>query len=141
MPPNLKLRIPSAKGRIVSEKIDLRPLSAHPAANEMLMLARGQLNRAFRSNGVPAPDPMRPAQSSWCGPLDYDDPAAHGVAHATSHGQDAFVTWSTEMPKSLAGPVLSILRQTHDVLAEQQETEVPRNAILTAYEYLLAQIS
>ena len=35
--------------------IDLRPILVNPAAAEILFLARGQLNRAFRSHGLVPP--------------------------------------------------------------------------------------
>src|SRR5476651_2137512 len=43
--------------RMPPDHIDLSPLMTDPDAAEILMLARGQLNRAFRTHGLIPPDP------------------------------------------------------------------------------------
>ena len=119
--------------------IDLRPLLVHAAAAEMLLLARGQLNRAFRAHGLIPPDPLPGSGSCPTNASELDDPAARGIEYATAWHGDAFVTWAEAMPRKLVRPVLDILRQTHQALGRQQEDDAngARAAVLRAYEFLL----
>ena len=114
--------------------IDLRPLLASPAAAEMLLLARGQLNRAFRKHGLAAPDPLLAAELAAFEPAELDDPAAGGLEHATGRFREAFVAWATRMPAKLARPILDILRQTHEGLSRRPDASA---AVLEAYAFLL----
>ena len=91
--------------------VDLRPLLSDHAATHMLMLARGQLNRAFRAHGLRSPDPMLVADASCFDAGELDDPAASGSSHAQERYGEAFVAWTQEMPSHLAGPVAKVLRQ------------------------------
>lgn len=121
----------------VPDYIDLRPLLASPAAAEMLLLARGQLNRAFRKHGLAAPDPLLAAELAAFDPAELDDPAAGGLEHATGRFREAFVTWAARMPVKLARPVLDILRQTHGGLSQQPGGAGAAAAVLEAYAFLL----
>jgi hypothetical protein len=127
----------------VPEHIDLRPLLAHPDAAEMLMLARGQLNRAFRTHGLLPPDSLfssesvAPAQLSTGDLAELDDPVASGVAHATARFGELFASWAAEMPRELVQPVLQILVQTYATLNVQPEhNAAARAAVLQACEFL-----
>ncbi len=120
--------------------IDLRPLLVHAAAAEMLLLARGQLNRAFRAHGLIPPDPLPGSGSFPTNASELDDPAAKGIEYATAWHGDVFVIWAEAMPRKLVRPVLDILRQTHQALGRQQEDDAngARAAVLRAYEFLLS---
>jgi hypothetical protein len=123
----------------VPDQIDLRPLIADPAATEMLLLARGQLNRAFRTHGLTAPDPVAAASSLEYDPGELDDPAAMGIEHARDRFGEAFVRWADAMPRKLARPVLDILHQTYQALDQQRDhSSGASRAVLKAYEFLLA---
>ena len=91
--------------------VNLRPLLSNHAAAHMLMLARGQLNRAFRAHGLLSPDPMLVADASCFDAAELDDPAASGSNHAKERYGEAFVAWTQEMPSHLAGPVAKVLSQ------------------------------
>lgn len=119
--------------------IDLRPLLASPAAAEMLLRARGQLNRAFRQHGLAAPDPLLVGNLAALGPAELDDPAAGGIEHATERFHEAFVAWAGRMPLKLASPVLDILQGTHEGLtARPEDPGAAGIAVLEAYSFLLA---
>ncbi len=127
------------------DRIDLRPLFNRPVAATMLLLARGQLNRAFRSHGLTPPDPLPIAslsksRLSGMTPTDLDDPAARGIDKATAWFGQAFVTWSATMPATLASPVLKVLHQTHDSLTKQHgRAHETSSAVLEACEFLSRQ--
>jgi hypothetical protein len=99
--------------------IDLRPILANPAAAEILLLARGQLNRAFRSHGLVPPDPLAPSDAEGIEPMELDDPAAQGIDHAMAKFRENFIAWAGAMPAKLVPPVLDILRQAHEALAHE----------------------
>ena len=124
----------------MSDVIDLRPLLVHAAAAEMLLLARGQLNRAFRAHSLIPPDPLPGSSSFLTNALELDDPAARGIEYAKAWHGDAFVTWTEAMPRKLVRPVLDILRQTHQALGRRQEDDATgaRAAVLRAYKFLLS---
>ena len=127
----------SVRGTIsVLDPIDLRPLLVHSDAAEMLLLARGQLNRAFRMHGLVWPDPLPGGSASCVGSTEREDPAARGIEHAKARHGEAFVTWAEAMPRKLVRPVLDILRQTHQALDQQRHDSSA--AVLTAYEFLLS---
>ena len=123
----------------VLEPIDLRPLLVHADAAAMLLLARGQLNRAFRTHGLVWPDPLPGGDASCIDSTEREDPAARGIEHARARHGEAFVTWAEAMPRKLARPVLDILRQTHQALDQQRDDRsAARAAVLKAYEFLLS---
>ena len=123
----------------MQDRIDLRPLLAHRAAAEMLLLARGQLNQAFRTHGLISPDPLPAHDPSRIQPAELDDPAARGIEHAKARYGSAFITWTERMPRKLAHPVLGILRQTHQALSQRQDDRSRAgDAVLKAHEFLLA---
>lgn len=103
------------------DHIDLRPILAHPAAAEILFLARGQLNRAFRSHSLIPPDPLALSNAENIDPMELDDPAAQGIDHAMAKFQGDFMTWASAMPAKLVPPVLDILRQAHEALEGPQD--------------------
>jgi hypothetical protein len=120
------------------DHIDLSPLMTDPAAAEILLLARGQLNRAFRTHGLVPPDPLPLSESMDIDPKELDDPAALGIDEAMVRFEESFPAWSSRMPLTLAPPVLEILRQTFQVLGhEQNDIQGPRAAALKAYDFLL----
>jgi hypothetical protein len=119
--------------------IDLSPLMADPAAAEVLMLARGQLNRAFRTHGLISPDPLAVGDASKIDPRELDDPAALGIEAAMGRFDESFLTWSNRIPLALAHPVLAILQQTYQGLRQQQnDTRDAGASLLKAHEFLLA---
>lgn len=120
------------------DPVDLRPLLAHSDAAEMLLLARGQLNRAFRTHGLISPDPLPARDPSRVDPAELDDPAARGIEHAKARHGEAFTAWTERMPRKLAHPVLGILRQTHQALGRRQDDRSRASAaVLKAHEFLL----
>jgi hypothetical protein len=130
------------EGRILQQippgQIDLSPLAADPAAAEVLALARGQLNRAFRAHGLVSPDPLPVDDASKIDPMVLDDPAALGIEAAAELFEEYFLTWSNRMPLALARPVLTILQQTYQRLGQQQNDANSASAtVLTAYGFLL----
>ena len=121
----------------VPDHIDLRPLLADPQAAEILLLARGQLNRAFRTHGLVPPDPLTLDDAIGTGSTELDDPTAQGIEHAMAHFEEAFLTWAERMPRDLAAPVLGILWETHQALCEQQDHPNGTGAaVRKAYEFL-----
>lgn len=123
----------------VLEPIDLRPLLVHSDAAEMLLLARGQLNRAFRTHGLVWPDPLPGGDASCIGSTEREDPAARGIEHARARHGEAFVAWAEAMPRKLARPVLDILWQTHQALDQQRDDSSDASAaVLKAYEFLVS---
>ncbi len=117
--------------------LDLRPLSRDGDALEMLLLARGQLNRAFRQHGLLPPDPL-PLKPQAAGDLaGRDDPAGLGMAQARARFPEAFPQWIAGMPLDLVDPVLSILRQTHATLRTRSDTPgAAERAVQRACDYL-----
>ena len=121
------------------DPVDLRPLLVHSDAAEMLLLARGQLNRAFRTHGLVSPDPLPARDPSCVDSAELDDPAARGIEHAKARYGAAFTTWTERMPRQLAHPVLGILRQAHQALGQRQDDRSRAGAaVLKAQEFLLA---
>jgi hypothetical protein len=119
------------------DHIDLRPILVNPAAAEILLLARGQLNRAFRSHGLVPPDPLVPSDAEGIDPMELDDPAAPGIDHAMAKFGEDFIAWAGAMPAKLAPPVLDILRQAHKALdTPQNATNAASVAVREAYDFL-----
>jgi hypothetical protein len=122
---------------ITHNHVDLRPLLTDPAAAETLLLARGQLNRAYRMHGLAPPDPL-PLGDPGFDPMELDDPAALGLERAMERFRDTFIIWAGGMPLTLVGPVMDILRLTHQALGQQNDTNCAGIiAVLKAYEFLL----
>jgi hypothetical protein len=123
----------------MKERVDLSPLLVDRDAMHMLLLARGELNRAFRSHGLFPPDPLPAAHLAVTDVAELDDPAAHGLREASARFADLFDRWAAEMPLDLVPPVLKILQKTHETLRlQQQEPSAAARALLAAYEFLLA---
>jgi hypothetical protein len=121
----------------MSQYIDLRPILADPALAEVLLLARGQLNRAFRQHGLVPPDSLVPSTSSDVDVAELDDPAGLGIEAAMAKFQDDFLVWAGAMPAKLGAPVLDILRQALGALSPSQDDPSGSRAALTrAYEFL-----
>jgi hypothetical protein len=121
----------------MTNHIDLRPILADPAAAEILLLARGQLNRAFRRHGLVPPDPLVLSDSECADPLELDDPAGQGIDSAMARFQEDFIAWAATMPMKLVPPVLDILRNAHQALTDQQnDSSAPGIALRTAREFL-----
>jgi hypothetical protein len=117
--------------------LDLRPILVNPAAAEILLLARGQLNRAFRSHGLVPPDPLVPSDAEGIDPMELDDPAAQGIDHAMAKFHEDFIAWAGAMPAKLAPPVLDILRQAHEALnGPRNATNAAAVAVREAYDFL-----
>ncbi len=128
--------MPDILPEIVADHIDLCPLMDDPEATHVLMLARGQLNRAFRSQGLTPLDSLTSGDFSGIDPVDLDDPAALGIENALARFQEDFLLWASRMPATLVQPVMEILRQTHQALKSRRGGDL--NAIVTAYEFLSA---
>ena len=124
----------------MQDRLDLRPLLAHRAAAEMLLLARGQLNRAFRTHSLMSPDPLRAQDPSHTDVAELDAPATHGIEHARARFGEAFDVWAEEMPLQLARPVLDILWQALQALKQQSGASEAGAAVLKAHEFLLGQL-
>ncbi len=104
----------------------------------MLLLARGQLNRAFRAHGLVPPDPLPVSALCRSDPVEVDDPAAKGLEYARARHGEAFTEWTKTMPMRLVPPVLDILRQTGAALGRQQHgSREAVAAVSKAYELLL----
>lgn len=125
----------------MQNRIDLCPLLAHRAATEMLLLARGQLNQAFRTHGLMSPDPLRVRNLSCTDAAELDAPAARGIEHARARFGEAFDIWAEEMPRQLAHPVLDILWQALQALKQQNGASEAGAAVLKAHEFLLSQVA
>ena len=118
--------------------IDLRPILVNPKAAEILFLARGQLNRAFRSHGLIPPDPMALSDAENIDPMELDDPAAQGIDHAMAKFQGDFVAWA-ECDARQAGPAGAgyPLRQAHEALEGPQDGANPAAvAVRAACDFL-----
>ena len=124
----------------MQDRIDLRPLLAHRAAAEMLLLARGQLNQAFRTHGLMSPDPLCAQDPFHTDAAELDAPATSGIEHARARFGEAFDIWAEEMPLKLARPVLDILRQALQALKQQNGASEASTAVLKAHEFLLSQL-
>ena len=125
----------------MQNRINLRPLLAHRAATEMLLLARGQLNQAFRAHGLTPQDPMRLLDLSCTDAAELDAPAARGIEPARARFGAAFDVWAEEMPRQLAHPVLDILWQALQALKQQNGASEASAAVLKAHEFLLSQVA
>jgi len=125
----------------LTEVVDLRLLLTDADAAEMLLRARGQLNRAFRTHGLLSPDPLPLADVAGTATAELDDPAANGAELARARYKGAFDSWASEMPLTLVQPVLEILRQTHAALTSQSRAhkDAPL-AVMRAYAFLAARI-
>jgi hypothetical protein len=117
--------------------LDLSPLLIDPAAATILMLARGQLNRAFRDHGLISPDPLSVDEACHVDPHDLDDPAALGVETAMERFNGDFLMWSNRMPLSLVPPVLDILRQTYRALGQRTGADDAEATVLKVHDFLL----
>jgi hypothetical protein len=115
----------------------LSPLVIDPAAATILMLARGQLNRAFRTHGLNSPDPVPIDGAFDVDPQELDDPAAMGIDIATERFKSHFLMWSKRMPLTLAWPVLDILQQTYTALGQQSGAGEAGASIMKAHDFLL----
>jgi hypothetical protein len=122
--------------RMPPDHIDLSPLLTDPAAAEILMRARGQLNRAFRTHGLIPPDSLDLDDSSDIDTTQLDDPAARGIDEAMARFDESFLNWSGRMPLMLARPILDILRRTYQVLEHRQDSAAGAST-LKAYKFLL----
>ncbi len=125
----------------MQDRIDLRPLLVHRAAAEVLLLARGQLNQAFRTHGLMSPDRLRAQDLSRVDVAELDAPAARGIEHARARFGEAFDIWAEEMPLKLARPVLDILRQALQAQKQQHGgASEAGTAMLKAYEFLSSRL-
>jgi len=121
--------------------VDLSALRGNPAALQVILLARGQLNLAFRSRGAFPPDPLPVTRMSGLSTDQVDDPAALGPVVASLRHRHAFERWSARMPAELVSPVLAILARTLGALKALPEGEAAaRRPVEEACDYLLAQL-
>jgi hypothetical protein len=107
-----------------------------PAAASVLMLARGQLNKAARAHGLSAPHPMLTDGLCPIDPAESDDPAGLGIAQALARFENAFLLWSATMPQALAEPVMAILWQTRQAAGTLRPDATGLDAITAAYNFL-----
>ena len=125
----------------MQDRIDLQPLFAQRDAAEILLLARGQLNRAFRHHGLQPPDQLVPADGDASVTRDeLEDPARLGVDAAASRFGAAFWDWAFSLKLDIAVPLLAILEQTlqRDVSAGYRGST--RRALVVAHAFLLCRI-
>jgi hypothetical protein len=121
--------------------IDLRALSDNRPATEMILLARGQLNRAFRSKGLLPPDPLPVEQIAEVDLVDLDDPAGRGIGRALETYPEAFNDWSARLPRNLVSPVLVMLGGTMERLKGGSSKDRAKLQFLEqACDYLLLQL-
>ena len=106
----------------------------------MLLLARGQLNQAFRTHGLMSPDPLCTGDPSHTDIAELDAPATRGIDYARARFGEAFDIWAEEMPVRLAPPVLDILRHTLQALKQQNGASEASAAVLKAHEFLLSRL-
>lgn len=116
--------------------IDLRPLLADPPAAQIVLLARGQLNRAFRRHGLVPPDALALDDSTEAMAL--DDPAAQGIDAAMARYGEDFLAWAGAMPAKLVPPLLDMLRQAQERLHSQNDHNGPATALRAASDFLSA---
>ena len=122
--------------------INLRALSSNRPATEMILLARGQLNCAFRSKGLFPPDPLSAEMIADVGLIDLDDPAGRGIGHALEIYPDAFKNWSAGLSRDLVSPALAILSETMSrIKGNFSEGRTKRQPLEQACDYLLSQMS
>lgn len=107
----------------------------------MLLLARGQLNQAFRTHGLHSPDPLHLRNQPWTDAADLDAPAARGIEHARARFGKAFDIWAEEMPRQLAQPVLDILWRALQALEQQDGASEACAAVREAHQFLLSQVA
>jgi hypothetical protein len=120
----------------VQDRVDLKPLFEQGAPAEILLLARGQLNRAFREHGLLPPDRLVPRNASGLTEQELDDPAAAGIEGAAARYGDAFWEWADSLPLILLRPILDILQQTRRLTAHGDDGGEAARAISAAYDYL-----
>ncbi len=125
----------------MQDKVDLRPLFQQGTPAEILLLARGQLNRAFREHGLQPPDRLVPLDLDGLTDQELDDPAAAGIEAATARFGSAFREWADFLPLILVRPILDILVQTWRMT---EAGDGPGGSagppIRAAYEYLLGRL-
>jgi hypothetical protein len=121
----------------MTDRIDLNPLMVHGEAAEMVLLARGQLNRAFRKHGLSPPDTLPLSDAFGIDQIELDDPAASGIAKARPRFGEVFDVWASEMPAELVNPVLGILRQALEALTAGPDNANAVGAVSKAYDLLL----
>lgn len=100
------------------------------------MLARGQLNRAFRKHGLSPPDAMAVDPPTMPDPAELDDPAANGSVRAAVKFGQAFTTWAAAMAPNLVEPILAILAQTDAALGSHPGHDAARAAVSRARGFL-----
>ncbi len=124
----------------MQDRVDLKPLFEQGAPAEILLLARGQLNRAFREHGLRPPDRMVPHDDVRVTDQELDDPAAAGIEGAAARYGDAFWEWADSLPLILVRPILDILQQTRRLTAGGDDGGPAGPAIAAAYDYLLQRL-
>lgn len=117
--------------------INLIPLLEDPAAGQALMLARGQLNLAFRSRGLESPDAVQVADPDAFDPDALENPASLGIEEALHRFEDDFLAWSSRMPRALVPLVLTILQRAY--LAQGDDSSESASAVRRAFAYLSGQ--
>jgi hypothetical protein len=108
-----------------TDRIDLRPLVVHPAAADIVRLARHQLNKTFEQYCLFLPDPV---------PTD----SAATLRRAGTRSAEALDIWADTMPRCLVPFILAILRQTQDRLdVGRRDYDAISIALINACEFLL----
>lgn len=119
------------------DNIDLSPIMPHLEATEMLLLARAQLNQAFRKCGLVPPDPLPALAGSGADDAMSDGQKACDLGLARAHHRAAFDLWTVRIPLWLVPPVMDILNATHDALRAQGGPPEAMTAVRTACDFLL----
>jgi hypothetical protein len=120
--------------------IDLRPLCRCPDAMEMVLLARGQLNQAFRKHGLLPPDSLKAESPTPFTDTALDNPVASGMDNAIAQFGEVFTDWANTLPTTILRPVLAILLQTWKAQGGHDRDGPAGTALLAAYRYLQGQL-
>ena len=134
-------QVADRRGLAMTGMVNLRPLSGNSEALTMILLARGQLNRACRLRVLDPPDALPVPNPGNLDVVDLDDPAGRGLRRAELMFAQAFAQWSAEFSEQLASPVLAMLRQTLETLRKSQTDRAAIEAVEQGIDYLLQQVS
>jgi hypothetical protein len=123
---------------VLEDYVDLTGLWKDPTALTLLLRARGQLNCAYRANGLEPPDALPPSNAEPLAQQEFDDPAAIGMVAARARWPDSFDRWASSMPSDAAAAVLATLFRTRERLIDQPGSPPDLvQALAVACAYLL----
>jgi hypothetical protein len=124
--------------RVLATHVDLTGLWTDPIAMTLVLRARGQLNCAYRANGLQPSDAFSAGDVEPLSRQDGDDPAASGLAAARARWPGAFDGWASAMPTEVAAAVLTTLFRTRERLTNQPNSPPDlMQGLAVACDYLL----